>query len=44
MMPFALGLVSGKLFDAGYFHHLIFMGSVIFTFSYEFQLAPITLF
>ncbi|EDR07247.1 uncharacterized protein LACBIDRAFT_250673 [Laccaria bicolor S238N-H82] len=33
MMPFALGLVSGKLFDAGYFHHLIVLGSVIFTFS-----------
>lgn len=33
MMPLALGLVSGKLFDAGYFHHLIFSGSVIFTTS-----------
>ncbi|EIN08528.1 MFS general substrate transporter [Punctularia strigosozonata HHB-11173 SS5] len=34
MFPFLLGLVSGKLFDEGYFHHLIAAGSILFTFSY----------
>ncbi|KAG6824442.1 hypothetical protein H0H92_015547 [Tricholoma furcatifolium] len=32
-MPFACGLVSGKLFDIGYFRVLIITGSVIFSFS-----------
>ncbi|KAJ7359411.1 MFS general substrate transporter [Mycena albidolilacea] len=33
MMPFALGIVSGKLFDNGYFHLLQITGGSIFTFS-----------
>ncbi|KAF8148395.1 MFS general substrate transporter [Crassisporium funariophilum] len=33
MMPFALGIVSGKLFDAGHFHAVLIFGSTIFTFS-----------
>ncbi|CAA7270135.1 unnamed protein product [Cyclocybe aegerita] len=33
MMPFALGIVSGKLFDAGYFHAIEIFGASIFTFS-----------
>ncbi|KAF8148400.1 MFS general substrate transporter [Crassisporium funariophilum] len=33
MMPFALGIVSGKLFDAGYFHALEITGSSIFALS-----------
>ncbi|KAJ7512841.1 MFS general substrate transporter [Mycena galericulata] len=33
MMPFALGIVSGKLFDNGYFHAVEIVGAVIFTFS-----------
>ncbi|KAG6837379.1 hypothetical protein H0H93_010537 [Arthromyces matolae] len=32
-MPFALGIVSGKLFDKGYFRILIASGSVIFAVS-----------
>jgi len=32
-MPFAFGIVSGKLFDAGYFHTLVATGSVLFSFS-----------
>ncbi|KAF8890382.1 MFS general substrate transporter [Infundibulicybe gibba] len=33
MMPFALGIVSGKLFDMGYFRPLVMVGSALFTFS-----------
>ncbi|KAJ7481014.1 MFS general substrate transporter [Mycena galericulata] len=33
MMPFALGIVSGKFFDRGYFHVLEIAGGVLFTFS-----------
>ncbi|KAJ7634073.1 major facilitator superfamily domain-containing protein [Mycena polygramma] len=33
MMPFALGVVSGKLFDDGYFHVVEIAGGIIFTFS-----------
>ncbi|PPQ75778.1 hypothetical protein CVT24_002639 [Panaeolus cyanescens] len=33
MMPFAMGVISGKLFDAGYFHALEITGSIIFVFS-----------
>jgi uncharacterized membrane protein len=33
MMPFALGIVSGKLFDNGYFHLVEIVGGIIFTFS-----------
>ncbi|KAJ7890606.1 major facilitator superfamily domain-containing protein [Mycena olivaceomarginata] len=33
MMPFALGIVSGKLFDNGYFHHVQVVGGVVFTIS-----------
>ncbi|KAJ7892922.1 MFS general substrate transporter [Mycena olivaceomarginata] len=33
MMPFALGIVSGKLFDNGHFHLLQITGGTIFTFS-----------
>ncbi|KAJ6493615.1 MFS general substrate transporter [Mycena vitilis] len=33
MMPFALGVVSGKLFDSGYFHVVEIAGGIIFTFS-----------
>ncbi|KAF7370664.1 MFS general substrate transporter [Mycena sanguinolenta] len=33
MMPFALGIVSGKLFDNGYFHHVEIVGAVVFTIS-----------
>ncbi|KAG6861478.1 hypothetical protein C0995_016257 [Termitomyces sp. Mi166 len=32
-MPFALGVVSGKLFDKGYFRFLVITGSAIFSFS-----------
>ncbi|KAG5721998.1 Riboflavin transporter MCH5 [Termitomyces sp. T112] len=32
-MPFALGLVSGKLFDLGHFRVLVIAGSIIFSFS-----------
>ncbi|KAJ7103759.1 MFS general substrate transporter [Mycena epipterygia] len=33
MMPFALGIVSGKLFDSGRFHAVEIVGAVIFTIS-----------
>ncbi|KAJ6470657.1 major facilitator superfamily domain-containing protein [Mycena vitilis] len=33
MMPFALGVVSGKLFDNGHFHLVQIVGGVLFTFS-----------
>ncbi|KAJ7876812.1 MFS general substrate transporter [Mycena leptocephala] len=33
MMPFALGVVSGKLFDSGYFHLVEIFGGVVFTIS-----------
>ncbi|KAJ7126212.1 major facilitator superfamily domain-containing protein [Mycena epipterygia] len=33
MMPFALGIISGKLFDKGHFHAVEIAGGVIFTFS-----------
>jgi hypothetical protein len=33
MMPFALGIVSGKLFDSGYFHLVEVVGAVVFTIS-----------
>ncbi|KAF7341102.1 MFS general substrate transporter [Mycena venus] len=33
MMPFALGIVSGKLFDSGYFHAMEIIGCVLFTVS-----------
>jgi hypothetical protein len=33
MMPFFLGAVSGKLFDAGHFHVLEVSGGIIFTLS-----------
>ncbi|KAJ7359414.1 MFS general substrate transporter [Mycena albidolilacea] len=33
MMPFALGIVSGKLFDNGYFHLLQITGGIIFVVS-----------
>ncbi|KAJ7829983.1 hypothetical protein B0H14DRAFT_2260124, partial [Mycena olivaceomarginata] len=33
MMPFALGIVSGKLFDNGHFHTVQTTGGIIFTFS-----------
>ncbi|KAJ7310626.1 hypothetical protein DFH08DRAFT_974313 [Mycena albidolilacea] len=33
MMPFALGIVSGKLFDNGHFHTVQITGGIIFTFS-----------
>ncbi|KAF8888098.1 major facilitator superfamily domain-containing protein [Infundibulicybe gibba] len=32
-MPFAGGIVAGRLFDAGYFHHIMILGSLIFMFS-----------
>ncbi|KAF9471158.1 MFS general substrate transporter [Pholiota conissans] len=32
-MPYFLGAVSGKLFDAGYFHTVEILGSTLFTFS-----------
>ncbi|KAJ7634826.1 major facilitator superfamily domain-containing protein [Roridomyces roridus] len=32
-MPLFIGLVVGKLFDQGYFHHLMIAGSTIFVFS-----------
>ncbi|KAF8071740.1 MFS general substrate transporter [Lyophyllum atratum] len=32
-MPFAFGIVSGKLFDAGHFHVLVATGSIIFSLS-----------
>ncbi|KAJ6473642.1 MFS general substrate transporter [Mycena vitilis] len=33
MMPFALGIVSGKLFDNGHFHEVEIAGGIIFIFS-----------
>ncbi|KDR74762.1 hypothetical protein GALMADRAFT_157350 [Galerina marginata CBS 339.88] len=33
MMPFAIGVISGKLFDSGHFHALEIFGSAIFTLS-----------
>ncbi|EJD00107.1 MFS general substrate transporter [Fomitiporia mediterranea MF3/22] len=33
MMPFLVGLLSGKLFDVGYFYVLEILGSIIFVFS-----------
>jgi len=33
MMPFACGIISGKLFDSGYFYALEIFGSIIFVFS-----------
>ncbi|KAJ7760057.1 MFS general substrate transporter [Mycena maculata] len=33
MMPFALGIVSGKLFDGGHFHAVEIAGGTLFTFS-----------
>ncbi|TBU25955.1 MFS general substrate transporter [Dichomitus squalens] len=33
MMPFLLGIVTGTLFDEGYFHILTGLGSLLFTFS-----------
>uniref|UniRef100_A0A8H7XS38 Uncharacterized protein n=1 Tax=Psilocybe cubensis TaxID=181762 RepID=A0A8H7XS38_PSICU len=35
MMPFLFGLVSGKLFDAGYFHALVITGSALFTIRFN---------
>jgi MFS family permease len=32
-MPFFMGILSGKLFDAGHFHRLEILGGTIFTFS-----------
>jgi len=32
-MLFAMGLVSGQLFDTGYFHHLLISGTPILIFS-----------
>ncbi|KAJ7468149.1 hypothetical protein FB451DRAFT_1177774 [Mycena latifolia] len=37
MMPFALGLVSGKLFDKGHFYALEITGGLIFTLSFVFR-------
>jgi hypothetical protein len=34
MMPFLVGVVSGKLFDNGHFHFVEISGALIFTFSY----------
>ncbi|KAJ7485629.1 MFS general substrate transporter [Mycena latifolia] len=36
MMPFAMGIISGKLFDNGYFHTLEIAGGAIFVFSFVF--------
>lgn len=33
-LTFSLGLFSGKLFDEGYIRHLMFIGSLIYLFSY----------
>jgi len=32
-MPFLLGVVSGRLFDKGYFHHLCILGCALYIFS-----------
>ena len=32
-MIFAMGLPAGKLFDAGYFHHIQIAGALLFVFS-----------
>ncbi|KAK7689098.1 hypothetical protein QCA50_007789 [Cerrena zonata] len=32
-MVFAMGLPAGKLFDAGYFHHIQIAGALLFVFS-----------
>jgi cytochrome bd-type quinol oxidase subunit 2 len=37
MMPFALGIVSGKLFDGGYFHAVEIAGGALFSFSQVFR-------
>ncbi|KAJ7779715.1 MFS general substrate transporter [Mycena metata] len=39
MTPFALGIISGKLFDEGYFHALEIFGGMTFIFS-VFMLSP----
>lgn len=36
MMPFAMGIISGKLFDKGHFHLVQIAGGVIFIFSFVF--------
>lgn len=30
MLTFALGILSGKLFDAGWFHFVTMLGSILF--------------
>lgn len=40
MMPFALGIVSGKLFDNGHFHTVQITGGIIFTFSSVLESDP----
>jgi hypothetical protein len=37
---FAMGLLSGKLFDEGYFHHCIGFGSALYLFSFVYFFAP----
>ncbi|EPS92992.1 hypothetical protein FOMPIDRAFT_60020 [Fomitopsis schrenkii] len=32
-VPLIMGMVSGGLFDKGYFHHIMLLGSIIFVFS-----------
>lgn len=32
-LMFMLGLVSGKMLDDGYFHHIMFGGSLLYVFS-----------
>jgi len=32
-VPLVIGMVSGGLFDRGYFHHIMLIGSVLFVFS-----------
>ncbi|KAJ6549501.1 major facilitator superfamily domain-containing protein [Mycena sp. CBHHK59/15] len=39
MMPFIVGVISGKLFDDGKFYLVEISGSVIFVFSYRFMLS-----
>ncbi|KAF5329586.1 hypothetical protein D9619_009428 [Psilocybe cf. subviscida] len=33
MLPFAVALMSGRCLDAGYFHHVVLLGSIIFSIS-----------
>lgn len=37
---FAMGLPAGKLFDQGYFHHILGFGSLLYVFRHVVIIAP----